>query len=133
MDEGNNRSPLIMLGLGLALFLVVAAFFGLGAVRAGAFSTPMIPLILAVIVLLGIVAVGVAIWQQSNSEKAKHEMDMYEVIDRLVADINEDEANYLWHKINAADRQATATTLSGILDEREQKKSVTDPPDFASR
>lgn len=122
MYNENNRSMFIMLGLGITAFLGLAVFFIL---RTGAFAMPMIPMIFAVIILLGIVAAGVAIRQQASGDKAKrkHEMDMYAVIDRLIEDLNEDEADYLWRKLNAADRQETAESLTALLDEREQQNA----------
>ena len=120
MKNNNSQIALITLGLGLTLLLAMGAFF---MFRTGAFSMPIIPLIFALLVLLGISMAGLAIWQQSNREKAKpkHDMDMYAVIDRLVDDLNADEADYLWRKLNTAERQDTADTLAALLDEREQQ------------
>ena len=125
MDNENNRPLLISLIVGFLVFLGAGGFYFL---RTGAFATPMIPIVFGVIVLLGIIVIGAAtwrVWQQSSGEKAKpkREMDMYEIIDRLVDDLNEDEANYLWRKLNTADRQATADSLTSLLEEREQQKS----------
>ena len=120
MNEENNRPLLIMLVLGFTVFLGVGAFYFL---RTGAFATPLMPAIFGALVLLGIIVIGGAVWKQSGREKAKrkHDMDMYEVIDRLVNDLNVDEADYLWRKLNTAERQDTADTLAALLDEREQQ------------
>ena len=118
----DKKTLLIMLVLGFTVFLGAGAFYFF---RTGAFATPLMPAIFGVIVLLGIIVIGTAIWKQSSREKTKpkHDMDMYAVIDRLVEDLNEDEANYLWRKINAMDRQETAESLTTLLDERKQQKS----------
>jgi hypothetical protein len=122
MNDENTRPLLMMLVLGFTVFLGAGAFYSF---RTGAFATPLMPAIFGVVVLLGIIVIGAAIWKQSSREKSKpkHDMDMYEVIDRLVENLNEDEANYLWRKLNAADRQETAESLTALLDEREQQKS----------
>ena len=120
MRDDNNKIALIILGLGLTLLLGVGGFYML---RTGAFSMPIIPLIFALLVLLGIGMAGLAVWQQGNRDKPKRTQatDMYEVIDRLVDDLNADEADYLWRKLNTAERQDTADTLAALLDEREQQ------------
>lgn len=122
MDNTANRAAL-MLGLGLAVLLVVGvvAFLFMG----GAGVRVMLPMIAMVIIFLGIVAIGVAVWQQSQRSAPKRHFsgDVYTVIDEMVADLSDDEARFLWRSLNEADRSELAESLSDLLDAREDKRT----------
>ncbi|MCB9454036.1 MAG: hypothetical protein H6672_21595 [Anaerolineaceae bacterium] len=130
-DFDAKRRTKIMLALGLGV-LALGGFVLMFLMESGALFTPVLFIIIGVIVLLAILAPMIALAQQNQRKqtaeatKAKRGLDgtdMYSLIDRMVDDLDEDEAAYLRRRLDDRERglkrDATKDALADLLDERD--------------
>ena len=100
-DEKRRRRMVgVMLGLGVAVFLMVSLLF---TGRAG--SVSIMPMIIAVAII--VIGVGALVsFIPRSREKQKRGLDgqdMYTLIDRMVDDLDEDEVGYLQTRLDERD------------------------------
>ncbi len=108
-EDGNPRTKMrakvgIIVGVTVAILLGMMLFFTSG--RTGSTSSASPPwVLLSIIVITAIVGMLVVTLsprnRQQSAEKPKREgMDMYELIDRMVDDLDDDEAAYLQRRLD---------------------------------
>ena len=120
MYDNDKRPAMIALGIGLAVLMAagVIVFFvaDSGAGSAALWTMPMILVLLVILALAAIMGL-----RQMRPRRVKRDWsgDPREVIDQLVEDINEEEARFLWRKINHARRQELADSLDSYFSSRE--------------
>lgn len=129
-DAAARQRAKITLAIGLGVLALggVMAFF----VMEGGMTSPMLFIIFGIVVLLAILVPIVALSRENQRKqnaaapKAKRGLDgtdMYSLIDRMVGDLDEDEAAYLRRRLDDRERglkrDATKTALEDLLNERE--------------
>ena len=124
MYDNDKRPAIIALGIGI-VGLVAAAFIYFVR-KSGAGSTILwtMPTILILLVILALA--GIMVLRQMRSGRVKRDWsgDSHEVIDQLVEDINEEEARFLWRKINRAKRQELADTIDSYFASRKDEQHI---------
>ncbi|MCC6804389.1 MAG: hypothetical protein IT319_16015 [Anaerolineae bacterium] len=113
------------------LFAVMAMLIAGGIAimfNAGFAETPVVLFFLVVAILAIVGAVGVLVSARMSTPKTKRGLeglDLYSVIDRLVDDIDDDEAAYLQRKLDerkAKNRDDLTVSLDELLDQRAQNR-----------
>lgn len=121
--NADRTTRLLAAGLGFGALVMGLLLALLG--RTG--NPALLFIILSVIVALALGLFFVAVTKRNQQgEKAKHGgkakreyTDIYELIDRLVTDIDGEEAAYLLRKLDAIDRAEVSESLETVLDQRE--------------
>jgi hypothetical protein len=112
----------------MAVGALVAILFGMMLSVESPIVAATIGVILAMVVCAGLVVWVFSQQKNTQAEKAKRGLDgldMYSLIDRLVDEIDDDEAAYLRRRLEERDhtpQQEVAASIEELLDKRAQEK-----------
>ena len=122
-SEGRPRSTYLITALaGIVVMLLLGLLlFARSAGSAG------ILLVIGVVTLAVVATIGSLLYQRGEGDtrsKAKRKnVDMFSLIDRLVDDLDADEAAYLRQRLDAIERRETAESLGALLDNRDDQEA----------
>lgn len=130
LDDNNPRQPprpvgfkLLMIGVAVMFAFVIALLFA-PEVDAALIVT-IIPAVALVMIAAGVLALMNARSQPQKAKRGLAGLDMYSVIDRLVADLDDDEAAYLRRRLDERDEKAKdelTLSLDEVLEQRAQER-----------
>lgn len=130
-DDGRTPPTRFQAKLAIIMGLLVAMLLGFmlfSADQPGSAASTSLWMVLAVMVaiaLVGLVVAGLSLrsWRQFGDKPKRDGLDMYTLIDGLVADLDDDEAEYLRRRLDDRDRAARADLLAAGDDLLERRAS----------
>ena len=125
-SEGRPRSTYLITALaGIVVMLLLGLL--LFARSAGSAGMLIVMIVIGLVVLAVVATLGSLLYQMRGGDtltKAKRKnVDMFALIDRLVDDLDADEAAYLRQRLDAIERRETAESLEALLDDHDDQES----------
>ncbi len=129
-DQSNKQKMLawVIIAIGLVVLVAFGVFY---AIESGGLTAPMV-IAMAIAIIAAITTPLIAMnankqkRQQGTTAKAKRGLDgtdMYTLIDRMVDDLDDDEATYLRRRLDdherGLQRDSTKNALADLLNERD--------------
>lgn len=130
-DDSDARQRLKIIAVIALGVLALAGFVMMFAMRSGVMTTPILFIVIGIAVLFAIIVPLIAFSNENQRKrdaaaKVKRGLDgtdMYTLIDRMVDDLDDDEATYLRRRLDDRERElerdSTKSALADLLNERE--------------